>query len=369
MPEGKKNCGGKGYKMIKRIIKIKNCPSFIDFNPTNDLPEFMKYNIIYGWNGSGKTCFSRVLRSFEVGKNYYEHPERQAEFEFKLDNRTFINHKDLTVFKNIRVFNEDFIKESVFDVGGPKPIFFLGKESKKDKEKIISVEHELVGLREKLNAEKTILEKAEKNKDKRLQEKARDIKNALTTTKQDKYRNYNRSDLEEAIRKNTEKLKKSKNFKLSDKRIVVLKKLIQQTSEPEIKNIPLPNLDLSEFENEVKAVLSKRITSKIIKELQADQDVNKWVERGFQIHKDKSLGVCAFCNQKIPKKRFEDLENYFNDEYQKIIQSIKKLKDKCHSRKLKLVFLNPPVFTMIYLMNILIIGIMQRKPSNHSIKE
>lgn len=324
--------------MIKRIIKIKNCPSFIDFKPASDLPEFTKYNLIYGWNGSGKTCFSRVLRSFEVSENYYEHPERQAEFEFKLDNGTSINHKDLTEFKDIRVFNKDFIEESVFGVGGPKPIFFLGKESKKDKEKIISIENELEKLRQKYNSKKPIIEKANNNKEKRVQEKAKDIKNALTTTKQDNYRNYYRTNLEEAIRKNVEKLKNPENLKLSDERLTVLKKSIQQTSEPEIENLPLPDFDLSEFENEVKAILSKKVTSQIIKKLQTDQDVNKWVEKGLQIHKDKSLDVCAFCNQKIPVKRFEDLENHFNDEYRGIIRSIKELKNKCHLRRVNVRF-------------------------------
>jgi len=212
--------------MIKHIIKIKNCPSFIDFKPASDLPEFTRYNLIYGWNGSGKTCFSRVLRSFEVGKNYYEHPERQAEFEFKLDNGMSINHKDLNAFKNIRVFNKDFIDENVFGIGGPKPIFFLGKEKKEDKKKIINIENELGKLRQKIGFKKTELEKSTSNKEKKLQEQARDIKNALTTTKQDKYRNYYRTNLEEMIRNNAKKLENREDFKLSDERLLVLKKSI-----------------------------------------------------------------------------------------------------------------------------------------------
>jgi len=80
--------------MIKRIVKIKDCPSFIDFKPASDLPEFKKYNLIYGWNGSGKTCFSRVFRSFEIGRNYYDHPGRQPEFEFKLDKETYISQNE-----------------------------------------------------------------------------------------------------------------------------------------------------------------------------------------------------------------------------------------------------------------------------------
>ena len=322
--------------MIKRIIKIKNCPSFIDFKPASDLPEFMKYNLIYGWNGSGKTCFSRILRSFEVCENYYEHPERQAEFEFKLDNGMSINHKDLSAFKNIRVFNKDFIDENVFGIGGPKPIFFLGKESKEYKEKIIRIEDELEKLRKKLGHEKPTLEKANIFKGKRLQEKARDIKNALTTTKQDKYRNYDRIKFEEAIRDNVRKLKSPENLKLSDERLVVLIKSIQQTSKSEINNLSLPSFDLSEFEIKVQNILSKKVTSQIIEKLLNDQDLNKWVEKGLQIHKEKYLDVCAFCDQKIPQKRFDALENHFNNEYQKMIQSIIELKDECNLLKLKI---------------------------------
>jgi len=163
--------------MIKCIIKIKNCPSFINFKPASDLPEFTNYNLIYGWNGSGKTSFSRILRSFELGENYYNNPRRISEFIFDLDNGISISHKDLTTFKNIRVFDKDFIDDSVFGIGGPKPIFFLGKESKEDKETIISLEDELGKLRPKLSSKKSALEKSKSNKQKILQEKARDIKN------------------------------------------------------------------------------------------------------------------------------------------------------------------------------------------------
>src|SRR3990167_7771449 len=97
--------------MIARTSKIKDCPSFVDFRSGTDLPEFKKYNLIYGWNGSGKTSFSRVLRSFELGENYYTHPERVPEFEFKLKNGNSINQANLTAFPNIRVFNKDFIDD------------------------------------------------------------------------------------------------------------------------------------------------------------------------------------------------------------------------------------------------------------------
>lgn len=321
--------------MIKRIVKIKNCPSFIDFKPANELPEFAKYNLIYGWNGSGKTCFSRVLRSFETSKNYYDHPERQPEFEFKLDNGASISQKDLNALKNIRVFNKDFINESVFGIGGPKPIFFIGKESKEDKEKIVAIEKELNGFRQKFDSKKTSLDKAKTNKDRRLSDKARDVKNALTTTRQDHYRNYDRSYLETSIKNNTQKLENPDQLKLSEKRLSNLNKSIQQTSKDKINPLSMPNFDLSELDNEVRDVLSKAVTSQVLEKLKADEVVNKWVEEGLQIHRDKSMEVCAFCEQKIPANRFKDLENHFSAKYQIMIQSVQKLKDTCASRKIK----------------------------------
>jgi wobble nucleotide-excising tRNase len=319
--------------MIKRIVKIKNCPSFIDFKPVSDLPEFAKYNLIYGWNGSGKTSFSRVLRSFEMGKNYYDHPERQPEFEFKLDNGLSISHNDLDTFKSICVFNKDFIDGSVFGSGGPKPIFFLGKESKDDKKRIDAIENELEKLKPNLDTKRAALGKAKSNKEKTIQSKARGIKNALTTAKQDHYRNYDRSYLEKSVNNNALELQKPEQLKLSVERISDLNKSIQQTSRATINTLSIPNLDLLELENKVKEVLTKTVTSQVIKKLQKDQEVNKWVEQGLQIHKSKSLEICAFCDQRIPQNRFRELEKHFSDEYQGMMESIRNLKNRCASRR------------------------------------
>ncbi|MFA4909787.1 MAG: AAA family ATPase [Desulfobacteria bacterium] len=329
--------------MIKRIVKIKNCPSFVDFKPANDLPDFTRYNLIYGWNGSGKTCFSRVLRSFEMS-NDYDHPERQPEFEFKLDNGASISHKDLNTFKSIRVFNKDFIDESVFGIGGPQPIYFLGKESKEDKERFDAVENELGELRPKLETKKSVVKKAETNKEKKLQDKAREIKNALTTTKQDHYRNYDCSNLLDAIRKNSKILENPDQLILSENRLTDLNKSIQQTSQPKISPLSMPTFDLSELEKEVEDILSKTVASQVIQKLQTDEVINKWVEKGLQIHKDRFLEVCAFCEQRIPTDRFKDLENHFSAEYQRMIQSVQKIKGSCVSRRIKVNFPAPSNF-------------------------
>jgi wobble nucleotide-excising tRNase len=306
-------------RALKKINKIKNCPSFVDFRPAPDTPQFAKYNLIYGWNGSGKTSFSRILRSFESGENYYAHPERSPAFEFQLSSGDSINQGNLNGFPNIRVFNKDFVSESIFGVDGPKPIFFLGKESKEEQEKIIAIENELKDLRKDRDLKKTLLERTETNKNRILSEKAKDIKNALTTTKVDKYRNYERPMLENALNGKSDELQSSDDSKLESDRLATLQKEIQQTAKPAIITLSVPDLDVSSDLEETREILQKTAVSQIIEALKSDDIVSKWVEHGLFIHKDKDLATCAFCNQVKSPSRFSYFECQINKDYKKKI--------------------------------------------------
>jgi wobble nucleotide-excising tRNase len=323
---------------IQKVVKIKGCPSFVDFRPSTDLPDFKKFNLIYGWNGSGKTSFSRVLRSFELQQNYYTSPSNSPEFEFALDNAVLISQEGLTAFPDIRVFNKDFINESVFGTDGPKPIFFLGKESKEDKEKITKIEGELQGLRKDRDSKKALLDKTETGKERMLSDKARDIKNTLTTSRVDKYRNYERPSLEEVIKNKEEEIKNANKYKLADDRVAALQKAIQQTTKSKINPLSLPDFDISQVVDEVRQALQTTVASQIIEALKSDEVVSKWVEHGLSIHKDRELKNCAFCNQVIPQNRFSELEQHFNEDYQRLIEKLDSLKQKLENRKVSISF-------------------------------
>lgn len=325
-------------RSLKSITKIKDCPSFVDFRPSATLPEFGKHNLIYGWNGSGKTTLSRILRSFELENNYFDSVTTPSQFEFKLDDNTIINQTNLSGYKEVRVFNSDFVKESVFCASGPKPLFYLGKESKESKEKIVQEEAILTTLNIDLSAKKSALEKSIESKEKALSVKARDIKNALTTTKQDKYRNYDKTSIESAISNYKTELTNTEPLILTDEKLEVMQKAIQQTSKEKITPVPVETFDLTGVILETTELVKKVITSKVIDSLKSDEDISKWVEHGLNIHKEKQLTDCAFCNQSIPLQRLTDLENHFNLEYQKTLDEIKILREKLHLKKLSTVF-------------------------------
>lgn len=55
-------------KAIKKIQKLENAGIFENIAGRTGSIEFKRYNLIYGFNGSGKTTFSRILASYETGE-------------------------------------------------------------------------------------------------------------------------------------------------------------------------------------------------------------------------------------------------------------------------------------------------------------
>jgi len=51
---------------ITCISRVRDYGVFHDFAWPADLPNFSRYNLIYGWNSSGKTTLSRLLRAMET---------------------------------------------------------------------------------------------------------------------------------------------------------------------------------------------------------------------------------------------------------------------------------------------------------------
>ena len=101
--------------MIKKINKIKNLGLVFSDYTWNDnlsdyqLPEFKRYNLIYGWTGSGKTTLSKLFSVIESGdvKNI---PNLEYEVE-DCENNKYKQGESFN--KKIRVFNQDYIKNNL----------------------------------------------------------------------------------------------------------------------------------------------------------------------------------------------------------------------------------------------------------------
>lgn len=111
---------------ITRISRLRDCGVFRDFKWPTDLATFGRYNLIYGWNGSGKTTLSRLIRALEA-----KTPPASGQVTLSIEGRDVAGEHFGQATLSVRVFNRDFMSDSVFPVEGRDvpPIFVVGKES------------------------------------------------------------------------------------------------------------------------------------------------------------------------------------------------------------------------------------------------
>lgn len=113
--------------MFRRVSTIREFGVFDNFSGAG-LPDFAPFNLIYGWNYSGKTTLSRVFRCLEVGALHPDYPD--ANFSFTHSDGLARDHSFATA-TNVRVFNEDFKREHLLwdSTDGFTPILLLGAEN------------------------------------------------------------------------------------------------------------------------------------------------------------------------------------------------------------------------------------------------
>ncbi len=166
---------------ISKINKIKNFGVFKNFAWKAEVKDFSDFNIFYGWNYSGKTTLSRILRCFETKTKHLDYTS--AKFEIEDACAGIHSEALLDGTLSVRVFNSDYVVDNLKWYGtqdGIEPILLLGQES-------IELTKELE--KEKDNLKKTKLERENliKDKDSKVTEmnsaltnKAREIKEDLS---------------------------------------------------------------------------------------------------------------------------------------------------------------------------------------------
>ncbi|MCF0049570.1 AAA family ATPase [Dyadobacter sp. LJ53] len=331
--------------MITKISSIKNLAVFDNFTwdtsviDGTQIREFKEFNIIYGRNYSGKTTLSRIFRALETGQisSKYDNPE----FTVFIKGEADANQNNLTAHsKTIRVFNEDFVRENLKFIANPdddiESFAILGNDNALIEADITQLEVELgtddpentTGLFEKLKAstslytqKKAAFDTAKTYIDKILETKATARDTGI------KYnferfgdQNYNRAKLLQDIAK----VQKSEFSLFSSSKYTELEQLISEKVAGDITQARTPDLKISEFNDKVTELLQRKIghTGKI-DDLIKDAILNKWVKEGKTLHHDREK--CAFCNHEIDAERWKELENHFDEEFDRLENDIASL--------------------------------------------
>jgi wobble nucleotide-excising tRNase len=93
---------------IASFSKIRNAVIFADYNAAADLPVFQSKNLIYGFNGTGKTTLTRLLTSVFQGQLDPRLPS-DCEFAIKLDDGAVVTQTaNLDRLKDVvRAYNSE----------------------------------------------------------------------------------------------------------------------------------------------------------------------------------------------------------------------------------------------------------------------
>lgn len=330
---------------IARINRIRSHRIFRDFSWPAELPDFARFNVIYGWNGAGKTTLSNLFAHLQK-----KVPIVEGEVGFRFGQNdvsgTDLNTSELPF---VKVFNRDFVSTALFASAGQQfsPIYYLGEdnvEAQRQIEKLKLMRDEAQKQLAKLALKKRNAESAQ---DTFCISQAKIIKEALNSTGQNPYNNYDKRGFLNKASKLTP-TNYAANILDTQKKIKLREKLV---GKPKNRIAPLeaeyPNLvSLTDL---TRGVLSRSIVSNTIENLAANPTLAAWVQQGLELHQTESNpDNCEFCGQSIPANRIRHLESHFNDEFKKFQNELADAIEKIDNAKLQLNLVRPPELALFY---------------------
>ena len=309
---------------IRRISTLRGYGIFRDFSWPNDLADFGKYNLIYGANGTGKTTLSTLLRMLEQRQSVTAGSATLVLDTGEMSGAAF---DGATV--PIRVFNRDFIRESVFPVNGSDvaPIYVLGAENVRLQERLNQLrrEHDQDGRR--LSGLRTKLGQASRELDQLCVSHARLVRESLRSADLPRYTSYDKGRFQSHAEQMAHASDRADHRVADDARAQLL---VQFRSTSKDKLAVLPEL-LPEVETAttlVSQILERSVVAAAIAEISNDAELSGWVRAGLEVHRHLGADVCQFCGQSLPPERIAALELHFNAEHDRLVADINNAIDR-----------------------------------------
>lgn len=296
--------------MIKRIEYIKQFGIYRDFRWNENLPEFAKLNLIYGWNYSGKTTLSRIFQALEHKKLSAEYSA--AGFQLVTEDGSRVSSTDLSASPAVRVFNRDYVDANFSGEYSVPSIFIVGEEN-------IALRKRLEQLAKRRDrVERIARDFSEKQKaitnelDRLGTDKARDIRERLGDTR------FERPQLKQRIKEIRDN---PDSYIMSDDDVSARLSTLRSGEEfNKVSPVPHTFPDFVLLAREVDELLSQTASQRAIERLKQNREIESWVRQGLLLHKDTS--TCEFCGGALTTARLEELRGHFSEEYENLIKKI-----------------------------------------------
>jgi wobble nucleotide-excising tRNase len=299
-----------------RITRLRDYGVFRDFTWPHSLPDFGRYNLIYGWNGTGKTMLSRLFRALEA-----KTPPSTGQATLSVNGKDVSNAEFPQVPVAVRVFNRDFVEESVFPTEGDvAPIFVIGKQNVEKQKQVEQLKAALFAAQAKLDSEQQGKWSAESALDRFCIDRAKIIKDTLRSSGS-RYNDYNKSHFSERAQKMISAGDREAHS-LSDAGREKL--LTQHTATPKQNLKPLTYRlpALKSLADAVSQLLATTVVSAIIQSLKDDPALSSWVHQGLGLHQERRTVNCLFCGLPMPKDRLAALQAHFSAAYEQLLKNL-----------------------------------------------
>lgn len=298
--------------MIKKIL-INKLGRFNNFN-FNGVDDFKRFNVLYGWNYSGKTTLSRAFMVFD-NKKIPEYYDDGFDFTLEKTDGSNLSPNSETDRNNLqtKVFNSDYVEDNLFfkDTGASN-ILVLADNAQETMNKIEQLTGEIrssivnINKFKKQQAEnKTYLE------DRRSKESRKIKENLHCTFTASTFLSYERklkeeNSIETHIIENDDELCNKRSVAIAEK------------NKENIEQIPfLPEIDIEKLKELLNETVN--ITAPLTR-LSNNKEAEKWVREGLTLH--NNTDVCFYCGRPLGEIIINELNAHFDKTYNDFITKI-----------------------------------------------
>jgi wobble nucleotide-excising tRNase len=282
--------------------------------------EFKKFNLIYGYNGSGKTTFSRFFHDFAETKV-------SSKYQNASINNTSINN--VLQIKNqlgseILVYNTDYIKRVIYEENQKQFKFYIGSDAshiiskikqlnslqgtKNDSKDTKTIYGNRSYCNDKFEALKKDIDQISKKFDEEFTKQGGIIYTKLKFGSREK---FDKGDIRKIINSLSQQYQ-ALNSKDAERYNSYL-----DTKEV-VKEFDIKFSDLAQAINDTNKLLSEKVIKSI------DPKLSAWIAQGFEdFYKDKHDKDCKFCgNHNIGEDKLKEIQAIAESKYLELTKNL-----------------------------------------------
>ncbi|SDI56023.1 AAA family ATPase [Salipiger marinus] len=303
---------------ISTIKTLSGVGILADKTSKDAIPSFQKFNLVYGFNGTGKSTLSRVFSCLEEGKHHDALPP-DCSFEIALDDG--VTYKAPSRLEGLEgrvcVFNDDFVERNLrWREGRASSIFYISKEQSDLAAKLRMNQQVLTEKERSRDADQKIADEREKSLKSYRTERAKLIASSLHLGN----RRYEARQLE----KDYETLLYSKGAKLEADALNSLVDVVRLTAPPPaLKTIYIDIEGIYDTVRVARHLAELSIGTVVLEEMVNHPAMVPWLKDGHDYHSENDLDTCLYCGNPITDARKHTLAEALDDQLSKLMKDLK----------------------------------------------